>query len=397
MNLAGKRILLIVTGGIAAYKTPELVRLLVKAGAQVRCILTKAGEQFVTRLTLESVSGQRVFTDLWDLDEESEIGHIKLSRQADVVLVAPATANSMAKLAAGLADDLPSTCLLATDKPILMAPAMNPQMWAHAATQDNVKTLVQRGVKILAPDVGDMACGETGQGRMREPATLVQDVCDHFAVGLLSGKHVVVTSGPTFEPIDPVRFIGNRSSGKQGYAIAQACLNAGATVTLITGPVNIQPPFGAKIVQVETAEQMYAATLNELPADVAVCAAAVADWRPTEINAEKLKKAAGEPNIKLVTNPDILKHLGHLPIKQRPVLVIGFAAETNDLAQAAAQKLQTKKADMILANSVANGAVFGCDDGHVVVYPGAVDWGAMSKAAIADKLVVTIAKRLKEK
>lgn len=393
MILNGTKILLIVTGGIAAYKTPELVRLFKKAGASVRCILTKGGAQFVTPLTLESLSQNKVYTDLWSLTDEQEMGHIRLARDADVVLVAPATADMLAKMAHGLADDLASTCLLATDKPVLVAPAMNPNMYAHAATQANLNTLRARGVTVLEPACGDMACGEQGLGRMREPQQLCDDVSAFLRQGILAGLKAVVTSGPTMEPIDPVRYIANHSSGKQGHAIAAALAAAGATVTLVTGPVQLDDPARVRTIHIKTAAEMRDAVLGAMPADIAVCAAAVCDWAPIAQPA-KLKKTGGAaPALTFTETPDILKTLGHLPTGKRPRLVVGFAAETGDVETYARAKVQSKNADWILGNNVADGKIFGADDGHVVLYPVGEDWGQLSKTEIAQKLVQKIAER----
>lgn len=398
MTLAGTRVLLVITGGIAAYKTPELVRLLRKAGAEVRCVLTKSASEFVTPMTLATLSNNKVFGDLWSLTDEHEIGHIRLSREADVILIAPATANFMAKLAIGQADDLASTCLLAAPKhtPIVLAPSMNPAMYADVATQENIKTLSTRGCTILTPDSGEMACGETGEGRMREPAALVSDLQHIVFNGPLAGKHAIVTSGPTFEAIDSVRFLGNRSSGKQGHAIAQALRQAGAGVTLVTGPVSLPDPTGIKTVAVETAAEMWAAVEAALPADVAVCAAAVADWKMNEPLSGKLKKRenATPPALNFVETVDILKTLGHLPPAQRPKLVVGFAAETEQLETYATGKLASKKADVILGNLVTNGAVFGSDTTHIIAYPAAEDWGSISKIETANRLKDLIVERL---
>ena len=309
--LSGKRILLIVTGGIAAYKTPDLVRRLKERGAAVRCVLTAGGAQFVTPLALGAVSGDKVYQDLFDLTDEQEMGHIQLSRDADLLLVAPASADVMAKMAGGLASDLATTALLATDKPVLIAPAMNVRMWEHAATQANIETLKSRGVGVIGPDHGDMACGEFGPGRMTDPLDIVQAVIDFFSRGRpLAGKHALVTSGPTHEPIDPVRYIANRSSGKQGHAIAAALAALGARGTLVTGPVALTDPAGVATVHVETARDMLAACTEALPADIAVCAAAVADWRTADAAPEKMKKdGKALPALSLAENPDILATL----------------------------------------------------------------------------------------
>ena len=347
--MSDKRILLIVGGGIAAYKALELARLARKAGLAVRPILTGAGAQFVTPLSLAALCEDKVYTDLFSLTDQSEMGHIELSRSADLVVVAPATANLMAKAAHGLADDLASTTLLATDKPVLMAPAMNVRMWDHPATRRNLATLKTDGIRFVGPDEGAMACGEFGPGRMAEPPAILEAILSTFAigaaVGALAGKHVLVTAGPTAEPLDPVRVLTNRSSGKQGYAIAEALARLGAAVTLVSGPTALPAPLGVKRVWVESALDMLAATQAALPADVAVCVAAVADWRPDQVFGIKLKKSHdGPPTIRLVENPDILATLS-MPGPLRPRLVVGFAAETNDLLPNAKAKLARKGCD----------------------------------------------------
>ena len=391
-----KRILLIVTGGIAAYKTPELVRLLKKAGASVRCVTTQAAQQFVTPLTLQSLSGDQVYTDLFSLTDEHTMGHIELSRQADVVLVAPATANVLAKMAQGLADDLATTLLLATDKPVLVAPAMNVRMWQHAATQDNVALLKQRGVTFIGPDEGEMACGERGEGRMAEPAKILAAVAAFLDVRApLNGKHAIVTSGPTHEPIDPVRYIANRSSGKQGHAIAVALRDLGCRVTLISGPVALPDPVGIHTVHVESARDMLAAVQQALPADIFVAAAAVADWRVDHEAVQKLKKstASALPELNLVENPDILATLSQAGPK-RPALVVGFAAETETLVEHARAKLAKKGCDWICANDVSPArGTFGGDANtvHLVTRAGVEDWPHQSKDAVAQQLANRIA------
>ena len=393
--LYGKRILLIVTGGIAAYKTPDLVRQLVKAGASVRCVLTEGGAQFVTPLSLASVSGDKVYSDLFSLTDEHEMGHINLSREADVLLVAPATANTLAKMAHGIADDLATTLLLATDKPVLAAPAMNVRMWEHDATQDNVELLMARGVGLIGPDEGDMACGEWGEGRMREPADIVAAVEAFFAADApLKGLRAVVTSGPTHEPIDPVRYIANRSSGKQGHAIAAALADLGATVTLVSGPVNLDDPRGVNTVHVESARDMKAAVDDALPADIAVCAAAVADWRVAGEADQKLKKDGGDmPEFQTVENPDILAGLS-APGPKRPRLVVGFAAETETVVDYARAKLAKKGCDWICANDVSPATgTFGGDANtvHLVTRTGVEDWPTQSKQDVARQLARRIA------
>lgn len=354
-----KRILLIIGGGIAAYKSLELIRLIKKAGLNVRVVLTKAAEAFVTPLTAAALSGDKVYGELFDLTDETEMGHIMLSRQADLVVVAPATANLMAKAASGQADDLATTLLLATDKPVLMAPAMNVRMWHHAATQRNLAQLTADGVSFAGPEEGDMACGEFGLGRMSEPEAIFAAILERLTAGQrLKGKKFVLTAGPTFEPLDPVRGLTNRSSGKQGYAIAERLAREGAEVTLVSGPVALPTPPGVKRVDVETAQQMFDAVHTNLPCDVFIAVAAVADWRPKEAATEKQKKTAdAELSVTFVKNPDILEAVSkHL--EMRPRLVIGFAAETNTLEEYAKAKLASKGCDAILANNVSEG-VFG--------------------------------------
>lgn len=398
--LNAKRVLLIVTGGIAAYKTPELVRLLIKAGASVRCVMSESAKQFVTPLTLQSLSGDRVYDDLFSLTDEHAMGHIELSRQADVVLVAPATANTLAKMAQGLADDLVTTLLLATDKPVLVAPAMNVAMWEHAATRDNVALLKTRGVTFIGPDEGEMACGEWGEGRMSEPAEILAALAAFLdAHAPLKGKHAIVTSGPTVEPIDPVRYIANRSSGKQGHAIAQALRDLGASVTLVSGPVELPDPVGVKTVHVESARDMLAAVNDALhepaPADIFVAAAAVADWRVADEAEQKLKKSAGAntPSLDLVENPDILATLSQAG-PNRPALVVGFAAETETVVEHARAKLAKKGCDWICANDVSSErGTFGGDQNtvHLVTRAGVEDWPTQSKTAVARQLAARIA------
>ena len=396
--LNGKRVLLIVTGGIAAYKTPELVRQLIKAGARVRCVLTKGGEQFVTPLTLSSLSGDKVYTDLFSLTDEQEMGHINLSREADVLLVAPATANALAKMAHGVADDLATTLLLATDKPVLAAPAMNVRMWEHVATQDNVKLLQARGVTMIGPDEGDMACGEWGEGRMSEPEDIVLALNAFFdGAAPLKGFSAVVTSGPTHEAIDPVRYIANRSSGKQGHAIAEALNELGAHVTLVSGPVDLADPQGVTVKRVESARDMKAAVDQALPADIAVCAAAVADWRVAGEAAQKMKKdGSATPSFETIENPDILAGLS-APGPNRPRLVVGFAAETESVIEHARAKLAKKGCDWICANDVSPATgTFGGDANtvHLVTRTGVEDWPTQSKRAVARQLAAHIAAHL---
>jgi len=394
--LADKRILLIIAGGIAAYKCLELIRRLKERGARVRVVLTRSAQQFVTPLSVGALSGDRVFIDLFDLTDEQDIGHIQLSRDADLIVVAPATADLIAKMAAGLADDLATNVLLATDKPVLIAPAMNPRMWSHAATVRNVAWLQETGIATIGPNVGAMAeRGEFGAGRMAEPPEILAAIEARLSpqVGgtrILAGRHVVITSGPTHEPIDPVRYIANRSSGKQGHAIARAARAAGARVTLIAGPVTIPDPDGVDVVHVETAREMLAAVEAALPADIAIFAAAVADWRVDGQSGEKIKKtAAGTPDLHLVENPDILATVGHHPTL-RPRLVIGFAAETQNLLANAEAKLRRKGADFIVANDVsATTGIMGGDRNSVRIVgrDGVETWPEASKDAVAQALV----------
>lgn len=392
--MQGKRVLLIIGGGIAAYKSLELIRRLRERGALVRAILTRAGSEFVTPLSVASLAGERVYQDLFSLTDESEMGHIELSRSADVVGVAPATADLMAKMAHGRADDLASTALLATDKPVLIAPAMNVRMWQHASTQRNLARLIADGIRVVGPNDGDMACGEFGPGRMAEPNEIADAIAAMFAPGALEGVKALVTAGPTHEPIDPVRYIANRSSGKQGYAIAGALAEAGASTVLVSGPVDIIAPARAKLVRVQTAREMLAACEGELPTDVAVCAAAVGDWRPALAANSKMKKRDNgtPPNISLIENPDILATLAHH--KKRPSLVIGFAAETDDLLKNAASKRERKGADWIVANDVTPASgIMGGDRTrvHIVTRDGIDDWRDMPKAEMARRLVARIA------
>ncbi|GLR66213.1 phosphopantothenate synthase [Acidocella aquatica] len=390
-----KRILLIVSGGIAAYKALELVRLLSKAGYGVRCVLTPAGEKFVTPMALQALSGEKVHTDLFSLTDESEMGHIELSRSADLVVVAPASADILAKMAAGLAGDLASTLLLATDKRVLVAPAMNVRMWEHAATRANMALLESRGVLVVAPDAGPMACGEFGPGRLAEPPVILAAI--EAALGVarpLSGRHAIVTSGPTHEPIDPVRYIANRSSGKQGHAIAAALAALGARVTLVSGPVGIADPAGVQTVHVETAAQMLAAVEAALPADVAVCAAAVGDWRVAAAAGQKMKKDGGAPPaLQLAENPDILARLS-APGPLRPRLVVGFAAETEHLAEYAAAKRARKGCDWIVANNVGGTGIMGGEENEVLLLSdeGAQAWPKLSKREVAGLLADKIGK-----
>jgi phosphopantothenoylcysteine decarboxylase/phosphopantothenate--cysteine ligase len=396
--LAGKRILLVVGGGIAAYKSLELIRRLRERGAAVRCILTCAGAQFVTPLSLAALSGDKVYGELFSLTDEAEMGHIELSRAADLVVVAPATADLMAKMANGQADDLASTALLATDKRVLIAPAMNVRMWQHAATQANLATLAARGVLGVGPNEGDMACGEYGPGRMAEPDEILAAVAAFFdQAAPLSGRRALVTSGPTYEAIDPVRFIANRSSGRQGHAVAVALAGLGADTTLVTGPTALPDPAGIAVVHVESAAEMLAACTRALPADVAVCAAAVSDWRIAAPRSGKIKKNGGKPpTLELTTNPDILAGLAAAG-NARPHLVIGFAAETEDVVAQARAKRAAKGCDWILANDVAPGTrTFGGGENtlHLIDADGVESWPRMSKEAAAERLAARIAAAL---
>jgi phosphopantothenoylcysteine decarboxylase/phosphopantothenate--cysteine ligase len=393
-----KRVLLIVGGGIAAYKALELTRLLRKAGVGVRPILTQAGAEFVTPLSLSALSEDKVYADLFSLTDEAEMGHIELSRSADLVVVAPATADLMAKAAHGLANDLASTTLLATDKPVLMAPAMNVRMWQHAATVRNFEQLKADGVHFVGPDEGAMACGEYGPGRMAEPAAIFDAIMGLLegSTRPLAGKHVVVTAGPTAEPLDPVRLITNRSSGRQGYEIAGALARLGARVTLVSGPVALPTPHGVTRVDVETALQMLEASKAAMPADALVAVAAVADWRPDEAFGVKLKKGKdGPPTVRLVENPDILATLAHEG-PNRPKLVVGFAAETNDVEAHAKAKLARKGCDWIVANDVTQPGVMGGADNSVLIISkaGTERWDRAPKAEVAARLAHKIAEYL---
>ena len=390
-----KRILLIVGGGIAAYKACELIRLARKAGIGVTCVLTAGGQHFVTPMTLAALSENQVFTTLWDLKDEAEMGHIQLSRNADLVVVAPATADLMAKMAAGHADDLATTLLLATDKPVLAAPAMNVRMWQHAATQRNVAQLRADGVTVMEPDEGAMACGEYGPGRLPEPAAILAAIEAALAPtsGPLAGKHVLVTAGPTHEPIDPVRYIANRSSGKQGFEIAGALAELGARVTLVAGPVILPTPRGVDRVDVETAREMAEAVDAALPADAAVMVAAVADWRMNDAADQKIKKGDTTPTLSLTENPDILAMLGHS--QRRPALLVGFAAETERVVEHATAKRTRKGADWIVANDV-SGDVMGGDANtvHLVTAGRTESWERLSKQDVARRLAQRIADAL---
>lgn len=397
-SLAGKSVLLIVGGGIAAYKAHELVRLLKTRGAGVRIILTRAAEQFVTPLSLAALSGEKVYTSLFSLTDEVEMGHIQLSRSADLVVVAPATADLMAKMANGLADDLASTALLATDKRVLLAPAMNVRMWRHAATVRNAETLKRDGVILVGPNDGEMACGEFGPGRMAEPNEILTSIIEMLKPRAqpLAGKKVVITAGPTREPIDPVRFISNHSSGKQGYAIARAAVELGAETVLVSGPVSLPVPPGVQMMPVETAQDMLAACEGEMPADIAIFTAAVADWRVAAEAPEKLKKTGGgPPSLTLTENPDILATISRS--KARPAIVVGFAAETEHVTAHALQKLTKKGCDLIVANDVSrDSGVFGGDRNtvHLVSAKGVEDWPPMSKDDVATRLMERLAQML---
>lgn len=392
--LNGRHILLIVSGSVAAYKALELTRLLRKAGAQVTPILTAGGARFVTREALAAISGARVHDDLWAA--EAEIGHIRLARMPDLVVVAPASADLLAKMAVGLTDDLATCVLLATRAPILAAPAMNPAMWEHAATRANVATLRARGIAFIGPEDGPMAEAESGPGRLAEPATILAAIAAHLTASqTLAGRHILVTSGPTHEPIDPVRFIANRSSGKQGHAIAAALAALGARVTLVSGPVAIPDPAGVTVLRVETARDMLAACEAALPADAAIFAAAVADWRSETTPTQKLKKQPGEapPPLALTLNPDILATIAQHAL--RPRLVIGFAAETENVVEHAREKRIRKGCDWIVANDV-SGDVMGGDANtvHVITANGSEDWPRLSKAEVAARLATRVAQAL---
>ncbi|MEQ8195142.1 MAG: bifunctional phosphopantothenoylcysteine decarboxylase/phosphopantothenate--cysteine ligase CoaBC [Rhodospirillales bacterium] len=400
--LNGKRILLIISGGIAAYKCLELIRRLKERGVSVRCILTKSGAEFVTPLSVATLSEQKVYQDLFSLTDESEIGHIRLSREADLLVVAPATANILAKMAQGIADDLASTCLLATDKPVMIVPAMNGRMWSHAATQANVKALEQRGLIRIGPGAGEMAeRGESGLGRLAEPLEILAEIENFFRrAERLNGRTALVTSGPTHEPIDPVRYIANRSSGKQGHAIAKALRRMGAATTLVSGPSAEPDPEGVTVIHVETAREMFEACLHardaDAPLDVAVCAAAVADWRIDKPAEAKLKKDRRNkpPVFTLAENPDILASLSAAGVT-RPRLVVGFAAETENVIGNAHAKRERKGCDWIVANDVSRGA-FGADDNtvHLITARGEDSWPRLGKQAVADKLAFLIADHL---
>ena len=418
-----KHILLIIGGGIAAYKSSELIRLIRKSGMTVRCVLTESGAQFVTPMTLAALSENEVHTTLWSLKDEAEMGHIQLSREADLVVVCPATANLLAKMAGGIADDLATTLLLATDTPVMAVPAMNVRMWTHAATQRNIKQLAEDGILVMQPDEGAMACGEFGPGRLPEPDAILAEITRHLGNGAgaaslvgenelgsnpldgqpafapdahrpLRGKHVLITAGPTHEPIDPVRYIANRSSGRQGFAIAAAAAEAGAQVTLIAGPVHLTTPAGVMRVDVETAREMEKAVHEALPADVAIMVAAVADWRADSQSGQKIKKKGAAPApLKLTENPDILAGLAQH--QQRPGLLIGFAAETEKIAEHAKAKLAKKGCDWIVANDVSGDVMGGTDNSvHIMTRSGSEIWEKLPKPEVARRLVAKISEEI---
>ena len=391
--MRGKRILLIVGGGIAAYKSAELIRLIKKAGGEVTCVLTAGGAHFITEMTLAALSENRVYSSLWDLKDEVEMGHIQLSRAADLIIIAPATADLLAKMAAGIADDLATTLLLATDKPVLAAPAMNVRMWKHEATRRNVEQLRRDGVRVLQPDEGEMACGEYGPGRLPEPNAILAAIAEMVgSKARLSGRRILVTAGPTHEPIDPVRMIANRSSGKQGFAIAESLAALGADVSLIAGPVTLPTPPGVERINVVTAEEMGRAIEQSLPADAAVLVAAVADWR-VDPAAQKIKKSGSAATLSLIENPDLLAGLASSP--RRPSLLVGFAAETEDVIGNARSKLERKGCDWVVANDV-SGDVMGGDVNsvHLVTAEGVESWEQASKRDIAARLAERIADAL---
>ena len=395
--LSARRILLIISGGIAAYKSLDLIRRLRERGAAVTPVLTRAAEEFVTPLSVSALAGEKVYRDLFDLTDEAEMGHIELSRSADLIVVAPASADLMAKMAQGLAGDLASTLLLATDTPVLVAPAMNVRIWEHAATQRNIATLKADGITFVGPNEGDMACGEFGPGRMVEPLEIVAAVEAHFAGGPLAGKHVLITSGPTHEPIDPVRYIANRSSGAQGAALAEACLKLGARVTFVTGPARTPPPQGAEVVRIETAAEMLRAVEAALPADAAIFAAAVADWHVEGASDQKIKKTKdGLPALSFAENPDILATVSAFQTG-RPALVVGFAAETQKVVEHATAKRARKGCDWIVANDVSpeTGIMGGSENAVTLITDdGAEPWPRMGKGQVAEELAARIAQAL---
>lgn len=396
-TVSQKSVLLIIGGGVAAYKSLELIRLLSRSGVNSRVILTRAGSEFVTPLSASALSGEKTYSELFDLTDEAEMGHIQLSRSADLVVVCPATADLIAKAANGHANDLASTTLLATDKPVLMAPAMNVRMWEHPAVRRNVETLRADGVAVMEPDVGDMACGEFGPGRLPEPERICEQILVMLGGGarqdLLAGKRVIVTAGPTREPLDPVRYLSNHSSGRQGYAIARALADLGADVRLVSGPVKLDPPRNVELIPVETAREMLAAVKEQLPADAFVSVAAVADWRPAKRADDKLKIKGRDDALamQLVENPDILRHISNKK-RKRPRLVVGFAAETTDVEQHAAAKLERKGCDWIVANDVSGDVMGGSENEIVLMTPqGAERWERMDKDAVARRLAERIA------
>ena len=403
--LDGKRVLLIVSGGIAAFKSLDLIRRLRERGAMVTPVLTQGGARFVTPLSLAALSEEKVYTDLFSLTDEADMGHIRLSRRADLVVVSPASADILAKMAAGLADDLATALLLATDTPVMIVPAMNVRMWEHAATRANIATLESRGVMRVGPVSGDMACGEFGEGRLAEAPDILAAIGRFFAADIgarpLAGRRALVTSGPTREPIDPVRFIANHSSGKQGHAIAEALSQLGAETVLVTGPVTLPDPTGLSVVHVETAREMLEACEKALPADVAVFAAAVADWRVKDPAGRKLKKSVGgPPRLELTENPDILRVVSTAAGNRRPSLVVGFAAETENLVANAQEKRRRKGCDWLLANDVSpESGVFGGDAStlHLIREDGVENWPRMSKAAAAVQLASRIARHFEER
>jgi len=396
--LAGKNILLIISGGIAAYKSLDLIRRMRERGASVTPVMTQAASEFVTPLSVSALAGVQVYQDLFDLTAESDMGHIQLSRSADLIVVAPASADLMAKMANGLANDLASTLLLATDTPVLIAPAMNVRMWDHPATQRNLAQLVADGVHIVGPNPGDMACGEYGPGRMSEPLEIIDAIAAHFAPRPLEGHKVLVTSGPTHEPIDPVRYIANRSSGAQGTAIAVALRDLGADVRFVTGPADVPPPSGVHVIQVESAQDMFDAVKANLDVSCAIFAAAVADWRVENASGSKIKKQNGSlPELSLTENPDILAHVAQLGTDARPPLVIGFAAETDDVIENATAKRARKGCDWIVANDVSpETGIMGGSENQVILVTeqGADQWPRLSKGDVAAKLADRIADQI---
>ena len=396
--LAGKNILLIISGGIAAYKSLDLIRRMRERGASVTPVMTQAASEFVTPLSVSAFAGVQVYQDLFDLTAESDMGHIQLSRSADLIVVAPASADLMAKMANGLANDLASTLLLATDTPVLIAPAMNVRMWDHPATQRNLAQLVADGVHIVGPNPGDMACGEYGPGRMSEPLEIIDAIVAHFAPRPLDGHKVLVTSGPTHEPIDPVRYIANRSSGAQGTAIAAALRDLGADVRFLTGPADVPPPNGVHVIQVESAQEMFDAVKANLDVSCAIFAAAVADWRVVNASGSKIKKQNGSlPELSLSENPDILAYVAQLGTDARPALVIGFAAETDDVIENATAKRARKGCDWIVANDVSpETGIMGGSENQVILVTdqGADQWPRLSKGEVAAKLAARIADQI---